>query len=126
MFSEIKNAVYNYNRLYLFDKASYFHLNLCKLCVSTNLRGCFNLPQYYGDQKILAVNFCHFKRKICKPYFIFTMITVLIMIGHFWLVNFKIRNYFVIYYTDVYLRLLFMYDYSNFVHSYRVLGISDL
>jgi hypothetical protein len=44
------------------------------------------------------------------------MITVLIMIGIFWVVNFKTRNYFAIfYYTDVYLRLS-MYDCSDFVH----------
>jgi hypothetical protein len=67
----------------------------------------------YGGQKILAV-----KKKMCKPYFIVTMITVvLIMIGIFWVVNFKTRNYFVIfYYTDVYLRLS-MYDCSIlFIH----------
>jgi hypothetical protein len=56
---------------------------------------------YYGGQKILATS-----KTICKPYFIVIMITVLIMIGIFWVVNFKTRNYFVIlYYTDVYLRL---------------------
>jgi hypothetical protein len=67
----------------------------------------------YGGQKILAV-----KKKMCKPYFIVTMITVvLIMIGIFWVVNFKTRNYFAIfYYTDVYLRLS-MYDCSIlFIH----------
>jgi hypothetical protein len=54
------------------------------------------------------------------------MITVLIMIGIFWVVNFKTRNYFAIfYYTDVYLRLS-MYDCSNFVHSCRIFGISEL
>jgi hypothetical protein len=54
------------------------------------------------------------------------MITVLIMIDNFWVVNLKIRNYFVIfYYTNAYLRL-FMYDYSNFVHSCRIFGISEL
>jgi hypothetical protein len=37
----------------------------------------------------------------CNPYFIVIMITVLIMICIFWLVNFKTRNYFVIfYYTE--------------------------
>jgi hypothetical protein len=59
----------------------------------------------------LAVNFCHFKKNICKPYFIVTMITVLIMIGNFWVVNFKTRNYFVIFYYTrlaqvIYVRLL--------------------
>jgi hypothetical protein len=64
-----------------------------------------NGNRYYDGQKILAVNLGHFKKKF-KPYFIVTMITVLIMIDIFWLVNFKTRNYFVIfYYTDVYLRL---------------------
>jgi hypothetical protein len=67
----------------------------------------------FERQKILAVNFCHFKKNICKPYFIVTMIPVLIMIGIFWVVNFKTRNYFVIfYYTDVYLRLS-MSDFWN-------------
>jgi hypothetical protein len=37
---------------------------------------------YYGGQKILAVNFCHFKKK-AMLYFIVIMITVLIMIGIF-------------------------------------------
>jgi hypothetical protein len=51
--------------------------------------------------KILAVNFCPFKKKNCKPYFIVIMITVLDMISIFWVVNFKTRNYFVIFYcTD--------------------------
>jgi hypothetical protein len=82
---------------------------------------------YYGGQKILTVSFCHFKKKKkCKPYFIVIMIIVLIIIGTFWVVNFKTRNYFVIfYYTDVYLRLS-MYDCSNFVHSCRIFGISEL
>jgi hypothetical protein len=66
------------------------------------------------------------KKKNRKPYFIVVMITVLIMIGIFWVVNFKTRNYFVIfYYTDVYLRLS-MYDCSNFVHLRRIFGISEL
>jgi hypothetical protein len=57
---------------------------------------------YYGGQKILTVSFCHFKKKNCKPYFIVIMIIVLIIIGTFWVVNFKTRNYFVIFsYTDV-------------------------
>jgi hypothetical protein len=43
---------------------------------------------YYGGQKILAVNFCYLKKN-CKLYFIVIMITVLIMIGIFWAVNFK-------------------------------------
>jgi hypothetical protein len=51
---------------------------------------------YYGDQKILAI-FCHLKKKNCNPYFIVIMITVLIMTGIFWVVNFKTRNYFVIF-----------------------------
>jgi hypothetical protein len=43
------------------------------------------------------------------------MNTVLIMIGIFWVLNFKTRHYFFIfYYTNVYLRLS-MYDCSNFV-----------
>jgi hypothetical protein len=54
------------------------------------------------------------------------MITVLIMII-FWVVNFKIRNYFVISTTqNVYLRLSSMYDCSNFVYSCRIFGISEL
>jgi hypothetical protein len=61
-------------------------------------------------------SFCHFKNKNCNPYFIVIMITVLIMIGIFWVINFKTRNYFGIFYTqNVYLRLS-MYDCSNFVH----------
>jgi hypothetical protein len=44
----------------------------------------------------------------------------------FWVVNFKTQNYFVISTTQkVYLRLS-MYDCSNFVHSYRIFGISEL
>jgi hypothetical protein len=81
---------------------------------------------YYGGQKNVSSQFRLFKKKNCKPYFIVIMITVLIIIGIFWVVNFKTRNYFVIfYYTDVYLRLS-MYDCSNFVHSCRIFGISEL
>jgi hypothetical protein len=80
---------------------------------------------YYGGQKILAVIVCQFKKK-CNPYFIVIMITVLIMNVIFWVVNFKTQNYFVISTTqNVYLRL-YMYDCSNFVHSYRIFGISEL
>jgi hypothetical protein len=49
----------------------------------------------------------------------------------FWVVNFKTRNYFVIfYYTEclnclIYLRSS-VYDCSNFVHSCRIFGISEL
>jgi preprotein translocase subunit SecE len=69
----------------------------------------------HAGQKILVVIFRHFKKKYvcnCNPYFIVIMITVLIMIGIFWVVNFKTRNYFVIfYYTErlsqvTYVRLL--------------------
>jgi hypothetical protein len=81
---------------------------------------------YYGGQKILDVNFS-LQKKNYKPYFLVTMITILIMIGIFWVVNFKTRNYFVSFYdTDVYLRLSNMYDCSNFVHSRRIFGISVL
>jgi hypothetical protein len=53
------------------------------------------------------------------------MITILIMKVIFWVVNFKIQNYFVISTTqNVYLRLS-MYVCSNFVYSCRVFGISE-
>jgi hypothetical protein len=59
-----------------------------------------NLESYYDGQKILA-EFSVISKKNCNPYFIVIMITVLIMIGIFWVVNFKTRNYFVIfYYTE--------------------------
>jgi hypothetical protein len=62
----------------------------------------------------------------CNPYFNVIMITVLIMNVIFWVVNFKTQNYFVISSTqNVYLRLS-MYDCSNFVHSCRIFGISEL
>jgi preprotein translocase subunit SecE len=62
-------------------------------------KGLFSL--YINVKIVTAKIFCHLK-KMCKPYFIVIMITVLIMIGIFWVVNFKTRNYFVIfYYTDV-------------------------
>jgi hypothetical protein len=81
---------------------------------------------YYAGHKILAVIVCQFKKKNCNPYFIVIMITVLIMNIIFWAVNFKIQNYFVISTTqNVYLRLS-MYDCSNFVHSCRISGISEL
>jgi hypothetical protein len=81
---------------------------------------------YYGGQKILAVIVCQFKKKNCNPYFIVIMITVLIMNVIFWVVNFKTQNYFIISTTqNVYLTLS-MYDCSNFVHSYRIFGISEL
>jgi hypothetical protein len=66
------------------------------------------------------------RKKKCNPYFIVIMITVLIMNVIFWVVNFKTQNYFVISTTqNVYLRLS-MYDCSNFVHSCRIFGISEL
>jgi hypothetical protein len=66
------------------------------------------------------------KKKNCNPYFIVIMITVLIMNVIFWVVNFKTQNYFVISTThNVSLRLS-MYDCSNFVHSCRIFGISEL
>jgi uncharacterized transporter YbjL len=64
------------------------------------------------------------KKKNCNPYFIVIMITVLIMNVIFWVVNFKTENYFVIF-TAQHLRLS-MYDCSNFVHSCRIFGISEL
>jgi hypothetical protein len=76
---------------------------------------------YYAGQKFwpsLSVN----SKKNCNPYFI----VVLIMNVIFWVVNFKTQNYFVISTTqNVYLRLS-MYDCSNFVHSCRIFGISEL
>jgi hypothetical protein len=83
--------------------------------------------RYYAGQKILAVIVCQFKKKKnCNPYFIVIMITVLIMNVILWVVNFKTQNYFVISTTqNVYLRLS-MYDCSNFVHSCRIFGISEL
>jgi preprotein translocase subunit SecE len=66
------------------------------------------------------------KKQNCNPYFIVIMITVLIMNVICWVVNFKTQNYFVISTTqNVYLRLS-MYDCSNFVHSCRIFGISEL
>jgi hypothetical protein len=87
----------------------------------------FCIRLYYAGQKILAVIVCQFKKKkICNPYFIVIMITVLIMNVIFWVVNFKTQNYFVISTTqNVYLRLS-MYDCSNFVYSCRIFGISEL
>jgi hypothetical protein len=66
------------------------------------------------------------KKIVIRMYFIVIMITVLIMIVIFWVLNFKTQNYFVISTTqNVYLRLP-MYDCSNFVHSCRIFGISEL
>jgi hypothetical protein len=62
--------------------------------------------------KNVSRHFVISKKKNCNPYFIVIMIAVLIMIGIFWVVNFKTRNYFVIfYYTErlpkvIYVRLL--------------------
>jgi hypothetical protein len=39
-----------------------------------------DVQKYHAGQKILAVIFCHFKKK-CHPYYIVIMITVLIIIG---------------------------------------------
>jgi hypothetical protein len=73
-----------------------------------------------------AVIVCQFKKRDCNPYFIVIMITVLIMNVIFWVVNFKTQNCFVFSTTqNVYLRLS-MYDCSNFVHSCRIFGISEL
>jgi hypothetical protein len=81
---------------------------------------------YYAGQKILAVIVCQFKKKMCNPYFIVIIFTVLIMNVIFWVVNFKTQNYFVISTTqNVYLRLS-MYYCSNFVYSCRTFGISEL
>jgi hypothetical protein len=77
-------------------------------------------PQNFG-RHCLSI-----QKKNCNPYFIVIMITVLIMNVIFWVVNFKTQNYFVISTTqNVYLRLS-MYDCSNFVHSCRIFGISEL
>jgi hypothetical protein len=66
------------------------------------------------------------KKTNCNPYLIVIMITVLTMNVIFWVVNFKTQNYFVISTAqNVYLRLS-MYDCSNFVHSCRIFGISEL
>jgi hypothetical protein len=54
------------------------------------------------------------------------MITVLIMNVIFWMVHFKTQNYFVISTTQNVYRRLSMYDCSNFVHSCRIFGISEL
>jgi hypothetical protein len=54
------------------------------------------------------------------------MITVLIMNVIFWVVNFKTQNYFVISTTQNVSLRLSMYDCSNFVHSGRIFGISEL
>jgi hypothetical protein len=43
-----------------------------------------------ADKKMLAVNFGYLKKKNCKPYFIVIMITVLIIIGIFWVVKLEI------------------------------------
>jgi multidrug resistance efflux pump len=51
-------------------------------------------------------SFSVISKKKCNPYFIVIMIIVLIMIGIFWVVNFKTRNYISIFSTqNVYLRL---------------------
>jgi hypothetical protein len=79
-----------------------------------------------ADKKFWPSLSVNSKKKNCNPYFIVIMITVLIMNVIFWVVNFKTQNYFVISTTQkVYLRLS-MYDCSNFVHSYRIFGISEL
>jgi hypothetical protein len=50
------------------------------------------------------------KKKMCNPYFIVIIFTVLIMNVIFWVVNFKTQNYFVISTTqNVYLRLSMYY-----------------
>jgi hypothetical protein len=45
---------------------------------------------YYGGQKNVSSQFRLFKKKNCKPYFIVIMITVLIIIGIFWVVKLEI------------------------------------
>jgi hypothetical protein len=63
------------------------------------------------------------KKTNCNSYLIVIMITMNVI---FWVVNFKTQNYLVISTTqNVYLRLS-MYDCSNFVHSCRIFGISEL
>jgi low temperature requirement protein LtrA len=65
--------------------------------------------KYYAGQKSLAVIVCHFKKSNCNPYFIVIMITVLIMNVIFRVVNFKTRNYFVIfYYTERLLQVIYV------------------
>jgi preprotein translocase subunit SecE len=77
-------------------------------------------PQNFG-RHCLSI-----KKKNSNPYFIVIMITVLIMNVIFWMVNFKSQNYFVISTTQNVYRRLSMYDCSNFVHSCRIFGISEL
>jgi hypothetical protein len=83
-------------------------------------------PGTMADKNVWPSLSVNSKKNNCNPYFIGIMITVLIMNVIFWVVNFKTQNYFVISTTQkVYLRLS-MYDCSNFVHSYRIFGISEL
>jgi hypothetical protein len=66
------------------------------------------------------------KKNNCNPYFIVIMITVLIMNVIFRVVNFKTQNYFFISTTQNVCLRLSRYDCSNFVHSCRIFGISEL
>jgi hypothetical protein len=79
-----------------------------------------------ADKKFWPSLSVNSKKKKCNPYFIVIMITVLMTISYFLGGKFQNSNYFVISTTqNVYLRLS-MYDCSNFVHSYRIFGISEL
>jgi hypothetical protein len=72
-------------------------------------------------KKILP-SFCHFKKNEIHTYLIVIMITGLIMVGIFWVVNFKTRNYFSIFCTqNVYLRLS-MYNGGQKISSATVIS----
>jgi hypothetical protein len=67
-------------------------------------------------------SFCHFKKNEIHTYLIVIMITGLIMVGIFWVVNFKTRNYFSIFCTqNVYLGLS-MYNGGQKISSATVIS----
>jgi hypothetical protein len=93
---------YEYEKVRLRSLLLTFHVYMCGPVVQVTTK-------YYAGQKILAVIVCHFKKSNCNPYFIVIMITVLIMNVIFWVVNFKTRNYFVIfYYTERLLQVIYV------------------
>jgi hypothetical protein len=72
--------------------------------------------------KSLAVTFSHFKKKEIKSILYCHYDYRLDYDWIFWVVNFKTRNYFVIfYYTEGLPQVIYVDDCSNFVHSCRII-----
>jgi hypothetical protein len=89
---------------------------LLKVC------GLYNGTYHAGQKNFAVILSFQKKMKPIHTYLIVIMITGLIMVGIFWVVNFKTRNYFSIFCTqNVYLRLS-MYNGGQKISSATVIS----